>query len=27
MVLFEMIKGWVTGTEPNIGETHKVVTK
>jgi general stress protein 26 len=24
VVLFEIIKGWVTGTEPQIGETHKV---
>ena len=24
VVLFEMIKGWVTGTEPELGEMHRV---
>src|SRR5512134_121416 len=24
VVLFELIKGWVTGTEPEIGEMHRV---
>jgi general stress protein 26 len=24
VVLFEVIKGWVTGSEPNIGEMHEV---
>jgi general stress protein 26 len=24
MVLFEMVKGWITGTEPNIGEVHHI---
>lgn len=24
VVLFELIKGWVTGTEPDIGEMHRV---
>jgi general stress protein 26 len=24
VVLFEMVKGWVTGTDPNIGEMHHV---
>jgi len=22
VILYEMIKGWATGTEPNVGETH-----
>jgi len=24
VVLFEMVKGWVTGTDPDIGEMHRV---
>jgi general stress protein 26 len=24
VVLFELVKGWVTGTEPNVGEMHEV---
>jgi general stress protein 26 len=24
MVLFEMVKGWLTGTEPDIGEMHHI---
>jgi general stress protein 26 len=24
IVLFELVKGWVTGTEPNVGEMHKI---
>ncbi len=24
VVLFEMVKGWVTGTEPKLGEMHHV---
>lgn len=24
VVLFELIKGWVTGTEPEIGEMHHI---
>jgi general stress protein 26 len=24
VVLFELVKGWVTGTEPKLGEMHKV---
>jgi general stress protein 26 len=24
VVLYEMVKGWVTGTEPDIGEMHKL---
>ena len=24
VVLFEIAKGWITGTEPKIGEMHKV---
>ncbi len=24
LVLFELVKGWVTGTEPELGETHRV---
>lgn len=25
VVLFELVKGWVTGTEPEIGDMHKLV--
>jgi general stress protein 26 len=25
VVLFELVKGWVTGTEPEMGEMHKLV--
>lgn len=25
VVLYEIVKGWVTGTEPDIGDMHKVV--
>ena len=24
VVLYEMVKGWVTGSDPDIGEMHKV---
>ena len=24
VVIYEMVKGWITGTEPAIGETHRV---
>jgi general stress protein 26 len=24
LVLFELVKGWVTGTEPELGQTHRV---
>jgi hypothetical protein len=24
MVLFEMVKGWVSGEEPKIGEMHSI---
>ena len=24
VVLFEVVKGWLTGTEPNIGEMHAI---
>lgn len=24
VVLFELVKGWLTGTEPELGETHRV---
>lgn len=24
LVLFELVKGWLTGTEPKLGETHEV---
>ena len=27
VVLFEMIKGWVTGTEPELGEMHRWKSK
>jgi hypothetical protein len=25
VVLYEVVKGWVTGKEPEIGETHRIV--
>jgi hypothetical protein len=24
VVLYEMVKGWLTGTEPDIGEMHEL---
>ena len=24
MVLFELVKGWISGTEPDIGEVHRI---
>ena len=24
VVLFELVKGWLTGTEPKIGEMHEI---
>ncbi len=24
VVLFELVKGWVTGEEPDLGETHRI---
>ena len=24
VVLYEMVKGWVTGTEPEIGKMHRI---
>ena len=25
VLLFELVKGWVTGTEPQLGESHQLV--
>jgi hypothetical protein len=27
VVLYELVKGWVTGTEPDLGKMHELTTR